>query len=65
LRRPREKNPGPSGKEHHWLGEDVKAGQRAIKGATAKVLDQCGHMPEIEKPEEFVRVVLDFMAERT
>ena len=36
--------------------------QRAIKGAQTRVLDRCGHMPEMEKPEEFVRVVLDFLA---
>ena len=35
--------------------------QKAIKGAQAKVLDECGHMPEMEKPEEFVRTVLDFL----
>lgn len=35
--------------------------QRAIKGATSKVLDRCGHMPEMEKPEEFARVVLDYL----
>jgi len=38
--------------------------QRAIKGATAKVLDRCGHMPEMEQPEAFVQVVLDFLATR-
>jgi pimeloyl-ACP methyl ester carboxylesterase len=36
--------------------------QRAIKGAIARVLDQCGHMPEMEKPAEFVNVVLDFLS---
>ena len=35
--------------------------QKAIKGAKAQVLDHCGHMPEMEKPEEFVKVVLDFL----
>lgn len=35
--------------------------QGAIKGAAARVLDRCGHLPEMEKPEEFVRVVLDFL----
>ena len=39
--------------------------QRAIPGATATVLDRCGHMPELEKPEAFVQVVLDFLATRT
>jgi pimeloyl-ACP methyl ester carboxylesterase len=39
--------------------------QRAIPGATAKVLDRCGHMPEMEQPAAFVQAVLDFLAPRT
>ena len=39
--------------------------QRAIKGARARLLDQCGHMPEMEKPEEFVEAVLDFLTAGT
>ena len=35
--------------------------QRAIPGATTRILDRCGHMPEMEKPAEFVQVVLDFL----
>lgn len=34
--------------------------QRSIKGSTVKVLDECGHMPEMGKPEEFVDTVLGF-----
>lgn len=34
---------------------------RAIPGATAKVLDRSGHMPELEQPEVFAQVVLDFL----
>ena len=34
---------------------------RAIPSATAKVLDRCGHMPEMEQPEAFVQAVLDFL----
>jgi pimeloyl-ACP methyl ester carboxylesterase len=34
---------------------------RAIPGATAKVLDGCGHMPEMEQPEAFAQAVLDFL----
>jgi pimeloyl-ACP methyl ester carboxylesterase len=37
---------------------------RAIPGATAKVLDRCGHLPEMERPDAFVQVVLDFLAPR-
>ena len=54
-----------------WGREDaiipLNAGQRylrAIPGATAKVLDRCGHLPEMEQPEAFVQVVLDFLAPR-
>lgn len=35
--------------------------QRAIKGATAEILDRCGHMPEMEQPDAFVKAVLDFL----
>jgi len=34
---------------------------RAIPGATAYVLDRCGHLPEMERPEAFVRVVREFL----
>lgn len=37
---------------------------RAIPGATANVLDRCGHMPEMEQPEAFVNAVLDFLSPR-
>ena len=34
---------------------------RAIPGATARVLERCGHLPEMERPEDFVRTVRDFL----
>jgi pimeloyl-ACP methyl ester carboxylesterase len=34
---------------------------RAIPRAKAKVLDRAGHMPEMEQPEAFAQVVLDFL----
>ena len=37
---------------------------RTIPGATAKILDRCGHMPEMEQPEAFVNAVLDFLRPR-
>jgi pimeloyl-ACP methyl ester carboxylesterase len=37
---------------------------RAIPGATARVLDRCGHLPEMERPDEFVQVVRDFLVPR-
>lgn len=36
--------------------------QKAIKGAEATVLDGCGHMPEMEKPQDFAKAVLDFLS---
>lgn len=36
--------------------------QKAIKGAQATVLAGCGHMPEMEKPEEFANTVAGFLA---
>lgn len=34
---------------------------RAIPGATLHVLDRCGHLPEMERPDQFVDVVRDFL----
>jgi pimeloyl-ACP methyl ester carboxylesterase len=34
---------------------------QAIPGSELVVLEQCGHVPHLEKPEEFVRVALDFL----
>jgi pimeloyl-ACP methyl ester carboxylesterase len=39
--------------------------QHAIPGATAKVLERCGHLPEMEQPDAFVKMVLDFLAPGT
>jgi pimeloyl-ACP methyl ester carboxylesterase len=35
--------------------------QRVIPGARLAVLEHCGHMPEMEKPAEFVGLVRDFL----
>jgi pimeloyl-ACP methyl ester carboxylesterase len=35
--------------------------QQAIPGAELVVIDQCGHLPQVEKPEEFVRCALAFL----
>ena len=35
---------------------------QALRGSTLKVLENCGHSPQIEKPEEFVATVLQFLA---
>ena len=33
-----------------------------IAGARLEVIDRCGHLPPLERPEEFVRLVGDFLA---
>jgi pimeloyl-ACP methyl ester carboxylesterase len=55
-----------------WGREDaiipLNAGQlyqQAIPGATLQVLDGCGHMPEMEQPDVFARLVLDFLRARS
>ena len=35
--------------------------QQAIPGARLEVIEQCGHAPHLEKPDEFVRLALDFL----
>ena len=37
---------------------------RAIPGATARVLERCGHVPEMERPDEFVQTVREFLLPR-
>ena len=36
--------------------------QQAIPGSELVVLDNCGHVPQIEKPEEFLQTALDFLS---
>jgi pimeloyl-ACP methyl ester carboxylesterase len=36
--------------------------QKAIPGAELVVVENCGHLPEVEKPDEFVKTALDFLA---
>jgi pimeloyl-ACP methyl ester carboxylesterase len=35
---------------------------QAIAGSELTVIEQCGHAPHLEKPDEFVRVALDFLS---
>jgi pimeloyl-ACP methyl ester carboxylesterase len=35
--------------------------RRALPDARLSVLDGCGHLPPIEQPEAFARLVLDFL----
>jgi len=51
-----------------WGREDrivpVECGEqyrRLVPRATLTVLEQCGHLPPIEQPDEFARHVLDFL----
>jgi len=32
-----------------------------IENSQLHILDRCGHLPQIEKPEEFNQLVLDFL----
>ena len=34
---------------------------QAIPGSELVVIDDCGHSPQVEKPDEFVRLALDFL----
>jgi pimeloyl-ACP methyl ester carboxylesterase len=36
--------------------------QKAIPGSDLVVIDNCGHSPQVEKPEEFVNAALEFLA---
>jgi pimeloyl-ACP methyl ester carboxylesterase len=36
--------------------------QQALPNATLKVIDRCGHSPAIEKPQEFLQVVREFLS---
>ena len=36
--------------------------QQAIPQSDLVVIDQCGHSPQVEKPDEFVRIALEFLA---
>ena len=35
---------------------------QAIKGSDLVIIDNCGHSPQIEKPDEFVQAALEFLA---
>jgi len=38
-----------------------EAYRNAIRGAELKVIDRCGHTPQLERPEEFVSIVEGFL----
>ena len=35
--------------------------KKAINGSDLVVIDECGHSPQVEKPEEFIKTALDFL----
>jgi pimeloyl-ACP methyl ester carboxylesterase len=35
---------------------------KAINGSDLVVIDNCGHSPQVEKPDEFIKASLDFLA---
>ena len=37
--------------------------QKAIPGAKLVVIDRCGHIPQIEKPQEFNKALLEFLGQ--
>jgi pimeloyl-ACP methyl ester carboxylesterase len=36
--------------------------QHALANATLQVIDRCGHSPALEKPQEFLQAVREFLA---
>jgi pimeloyl-ACP methyl ester carboxylesterase len=36
--------------------------QQSLKGSTLHVIDECGHSPQFEKPQEFLEVTLEFLS---
>lgn len=38
------------------------AGQRLIPSSQVRIVEGCGHVPQVERPQEFNRLVLDFLA---
>ena len=36
--------------------------RQAIPDSDLVIIDNCGHSPQVEKPEEFVKAALDFLA---
>jgi pimeloyl-ACP methyl ester carboxylesterase len=52
------------GAEDRLIGSTVKAGrrlQRSLPNAELALIAGAGHLPQVEKPDEFVRAVLEFV----
>jgi pimeloyl-ACP methyl ester carboxylesterase len=51
------------GRDDRWIDvSDATRFLRAIPGSRVEILDACGHMPQEERPEDFVRLTLGFLA---
>ena len=52
-----------------WGGHDfvvplahAYAAQKLIPNSEVRIMERCGHIPQVERPEEFNRLVLEFLA---
>jgi len=52
-----------------WGGHDsvvplahAYAAQKLIPNSEVRIMERCGHLPQLERPEEFNRLVLDFLS---
>ncbi len=53
------------GREDELIGADrAEKFHDGIAGSKLAVFDRCGHVPQLEKPDEFNRALLDFLAGR-
>jgi pimeloyl-ACP methyl ester carboxylesterase len=52
--------PGQAGYRHP--GQLWRAVQHALANAILQVIDRCGHSPALEKPQEFLPAVREFLA---
>lgn len=52
------------GKEDNALPlSDADRYNEMIKGSQVKIIEKCGHLPMVEKPNELIRAILEFMGE--
>lgn len=42
--------------------EHAHSAHRSLPDSRLKILDECGHLPPMEKPEQFNQIVLDFLS---
>jgi pimeloyl-ACP methyl ester carboxylesterase len=47
--------------DHIFPASHAEAASRRIKGAQLEIFEQSGHTPQMEEPERFNRLVLDFL----